>query len=33
VGRVIGTELYRNITIRNVNTVRKLGELLRAREG
>jgi len=25
---LIGTELYRNLTIRNVNTVRKLHELL-----
>ena len=28
VGKVVGTKLYRNLTIRNVNTVRKLGELL-----
>jgi uncharacterized protein (DUF1697 family) len=29
VGRMIGSDLYKNLTIRNVNTVRKLDELLR----
>jgi uncharacterized protein (DUF1697 family) len=30
VGRIIGSDLYRKLTIRNVNTVRKLNALLRA---
>jgi uncharacterized protein (DUF1697 family) len=33
VGRMIGTELYRSLTIRNVNTVRKLQELLQEDPG
>ena len=32
VGRIIGTELYRGLSIRNVNTVRKLHELMRGAE-
>jgi uncharacterized protein (DUF1697 family) len=29
VGKIIGTELYKNLTIRNINTVRKLADLLK----
>ena len=32
VGRVIGSDLYKALTIRNINTVRKLESLLRARD-
>jgi uncharacterized protein (DUF1697 family) len=30
VGRMIGSDLYKSLSIRNINTVRKLDELLRA---
>jgi uncharacterized protein (DUF1697 family) len=32
VGKIIGTDLYRSLTIRNINTIRKLDELLRGEQ-